>query len=154
MSHPRAPFALLALLSVLATACPSDLPDGSKIIGNWVASTNVSFESCGTVTAGQCSEWAASPDDEAVMACFTDGLAACTPVRLTQTRPTIEGDPIRETYFVVPRGGDCTVVRFVDTTEDAYGPQQVYRYDCPAATVDASCDVLVGSGCGDWVAMW
>ena len=146
--------ALLLLLSLLATACPADGPDMSKIIGNWVVYTELNFEVCGTVQAGQCSDWEASPDDEAVLACFTDGLAACAPVRLTQSRPTVEGDPIVETFFVYPRGSDCTVVRFMDTTADTFGPQAVYRYDCPTATVDASCDVLVTGGCDDWTARW
>jgi hypothetical protein len=151
---------LLAVAAVLAlvgpaAGCSGDDATPEEIIGNWVAATGISFSPCGTVEGGQCGTWTPTVADEAALTCFVEGLAACQTVRLTQIQPTLEGDPLRDTFLVLPAGGGtCRVVHFRDTTEDAYGPQLLYRYDCPTATLDSTCHRVAAEGCGEPAATW
>ncbi len=107
------------------------------------------FEDCGFVTLGQCG----SGDSSELLtagACLEAALADCTPSEATIVRPTIEGDPITTTYFVVPGASACEVVRFTDTTQDAFGDGEMLRERCDGVEVvdtDPTCPMVEATEC-------
>ncbi|HET6531411.1 MAG TPA: DUF4362 domain-containing protein [Actinoplanes sp.] len=65
--------------------------------------------------------------------CLIDAVEAGRPARLAVTYPTIEGDPIHETYES-GANGQVRVTR--DTRQDAFGSQEVITQLCTGIAVD------------------
>ncbi|MCO4746604.1 MAG: hypothetical protein KC912_17550 [Proteobacteria bacterium] len=93
------------------------------------------FEDCGSTSPGQCGDDYETEEALAVGACLQEAYDTCTATEATLIRPTVEGDPITWTFFVVPAGEGCDVVRFTDTTQDAFGPNEMTRERCAGVVV-------------------
>jgi len=138
-----APLALLA-------ACG---PTYDDIVHDWAVASGHTFEDCGAIELGQCST--AVGVAPAAITCLLDAFASCTASRAEISMPTVEGDPIVETWFIDPQeDGTCTAVLFRDTTADEFGPQEINQYDCSTLSVLDECPWYASDGCGDPVETW
>lgn len=144
--HRLLPLPLLALC-----ACAEDY---DALVDDWVASTGQTFSDCGAVELGQCSGQDETVEAPEAISCLLEAFAACEPVRADITRPTIEGDPILSTFFVLPEGEGCGLVVFIDSREDAFGSQEIDRYACTELTEATACPWYEYGGCGDPAETW
>lgn len=121
-------------------------PTLDEVVAEYREETGHDYASCGTA-ALDCLAAEAAPAPEAI-ACFLARLDACEAAELRTTQTTIEGDPIRSAYLVVPEeGGGCRIAYVVDTTEDEYGPRRIVRYECPSVARPASCPWVAPERC-------
>jgi hypothetical protein len=70
---------------------------------------------------------------DVVIACFLDAVAARRPVRLAETRPTVEGDPIHVLYVADATGA---VQVTTDSRQDSHSSRLVTRQTCTGPVAD------------------
>ena len=132
---------------LIAVACGSFMGCSSSTlegkVTEFINETGQSFESCGSITVDPMCE---SPQSAAAD-CLANGFSECKPVRLDLTIYTIEGDPIYYTYLVVPGNGSCSIEYFVDTREDAFGPQEINQFTCEKLELVESCQSIAVDEC-------
>ncbi|MEU5726104.1 DUF4362 domain-containing protein [Micromonospora sp. NPDC047738] len=97
-------------------------------VGASAAVTSAAAVDCGSHEVGQ-SE--GLPD--AAITCFLDAVEARRPARLAETRPTIEGDPIRTVYVA---DADGAVQVTIDNRQDRFGSRGITRQTCTGPVVD------------------
>jgi hypothetical protein len=140
----RAHWWLLGLL-----ACDAGRPtpeDFDRQVADFVAESGVTFADCGVATSDEpCDTTTADP----ALTCLQDAWATCTASRYEQHQTTIEGDPIRIVLFVYPQGVNCSVVQFVDATQDAFGSGEIEQSTCDGLVTSpaGTCPSAGGDGC-------
>ena len=131
---------LFALLSC------KDPPPADRI-AEWVEEQGIDFRDCGGLALGQCVDGAADPADQVLINCITGAFASCDAATFELSQPTIEGDRITTTWFVVPTEAGCTVTQFTDNTQDAFGDGLLHQYTCTGLVESADCPWLGAEGC-------
>lgn len=132
------------MLLLLALACGEPTP--AEAIEAWVAEQGLSFRECEPLELAECTE-SPDPEDQARINCITGAFANCSAARFEVTEFTIEGDPILITYFVVPEGDTCSVTRFIDNSQDAFGDGLLHQYTCTSVEESTECPWVAAQGC-------
>ena len=133
------------MLIFVILACGKATPD--EAIADWVEEQGLSFRDCGALEFDQCTGEAIEPTDQTLINCITGAWASCEAASLEVSEPTIEGDPILTTYFVVPTDEGCELTRFIDSTQDAFGDGLLHQYTCTDLTELGECPGLSAEGC-------
>ncbi|WP_326562239.1 DUF4362 domain-containing protein [Micromonospora sp. NBC_01796] len=115
----------LAVAAVALSACGGPKAPATDVSASAVAGSG-EVTDCGTFVLSQ-----GEGLSERAVRCFVDAVQAGRPVRLKQTSPTTEGDPIITTYEA---GVDGRVEIVTDSRQDNFGPQIISRHTCTGPT--------------------
>ncbi|MFD8208308.1 hypothetical protein ACFV2S_18170 [Streptomyces sp. NPDC059695] len=128
----RARLVAVALMSLLAAGCgtPND-----PVEERWQSRTASS--SCGEVSLKQGEQMQKMAVRE--ITCLQRALKNGEGAELKVTRPTVEGDPIREYYHLTPQG---RLELYTDSTDDQYSAEKWSFAECdtPEWWTELSCD--------------
>jgi hypothetical protein len=113
----------LVLFAIAACAGPGASSDDATARAN---ASSPDVTDCGTFNLSQ----GEGLHDSAIR-CFIEAVQARHRVRLKETRPTIEGDPIPVTYIA---DDDLRVEVTTDSRQDTFGSQIITRQTCTGPT--------------------
>lgn len=133
------------MLLFVVLACGKATPE--ETIADWVEEQGVDFRDCGALSFDPCTGAGIDPTDQTLINCITGAWASCEAASLEVSEPTIEGDPILTTYFVVPTDEGCAVTRFIDSTRDAFGDGLLHQYTCADLVELGECPGVGAEGC-------
>ncbi|MEV4627840.1 DUF4362 domain-containing protein [Micromonospora sp. NPDC049523] len=115
----------LAVVAVALSACGGPNEPDVDVAAPAVAGPG-EVTNCGTFVLSQ-----GEGLSERAVRCFVDAVQAGRPVRLKETSPTTEGDPIITTYEA---GVDGRVEIVTDSRQDNFGPQIISQHTCTGPT--------------------
>lgn len=136
---------LLPLACLGLVACGTSLAD---IVRQHRAQSGLAYRDCGVVDRSnlECPHSLSLAEQ-----CMRDAFTHCDPAEAAITQYSVEGDPVPEHWFIEPTAGGCRVVRFTDSSQDAFKGDyaDLERFDCQflPAPADPSCPYLTPSGC-------